>query len=242
MLQSVVRVATGRRKLAISTAVAALLASSGAAMADTPEYWSKETFKLEKPTFVASLNSGDDDGERRASRRSAPRASASSDEDDTPSVRRSSRRQAARTSVASDKSDDRPAPRKKAKAEPKPVRVASLGNAAAPEPKPERSISGGGGIRWVASAGCLNGTLRGVLAQVAARFGSVTVNSTCRSKSHNAAVGGASRSMHLTGDAADFRIHGNWGAASGFIRGMVGGFKHYGGGLFHIDTGSKRTW
>jgi uncharacterized protein YcbK (DUF882 family) len=81
-----------------------------------------------------------------------------------------------------------------------------------------------------------------VIAQVAARFGSVTVNSTCRSRRHNARVGGASRSMHLTGDAADFRIHGNWGAAAGFIRSLVGGFKHYGGGLFHIDTGTRRTW
>jgi hypothetical protein len=24
--------------------------------------------------------------------------------------------------------------------------------------------------------------------------------------------------------------------------GMVGGLKHYGGGLFHIDTGARRSW
>jgi uncharacterized protein YcbK (DUF882 family) len=68
------------------------------------------------------------------------------------------------------------------------------------------------------------------------------VNSTCRGRSRNSRVGGAPRSKHLTGDAADFRIHGNWGAASSFIRGLVGGFKHYGGGLFHIDTGPRRRW
>jgi hypothetical protein len=130
-----------------------------------------------------------------------------------------------------------------AKSTSRPVRVASLSAIHTPAaPRPERNISGGGGIRWAASSGCLNGSLRGVLAQVASRFGSVTVNSTCRSKGHNASVGGAPRSMHLTGNAADFRIHGNWGAASGFIRGLVGGFKHYGGGLFHIDTGPRRTW
>ena len=143
--------------------------------------------------------------------------------------------------------DERPTQRRhargKSRAKAAPVRVASLGVAHVPAaPRAERNISGGGGIRWVASSGCLNGTLRGVLAQVAARFGAVTVNSTCRSRRHNARVGGATRSMHLTGDAADFRIRGNWGAASGFIRSLVGGFKHYGGGLFHIDTGSRRTW
>jgi hypothetical protein len=27
-----------------------------------------------------------------------------------------------------------------------------------------------------------------------------------------------------------------------YVRSRVGGFKHYGGGLFHIDTGPRRTW
>ena len=57
-------------------------------------------------------------------------------------------------------------------------------------------------------------------------------------------VGGASRSYHLTGDAVDFRIGGNIAAVSKFLLGKkaVGGFKHYGFGLFHIDTGPRRTW
>lgn len=107
---------------------------------------------------------------------------------------------------------------------------------------PAKSLTGGG-VRWAASASCLNGTLRSVVAQVAS-YASVTVNSTCRSKSHNRKVGGASKSHHLTGDAVDFRVHGNVGAVYAFLRsnGSLGGVKHYGGGLFHIDTGPRRSW
>lgn len=187
--------------------------------ADTPEYWNKETFRTARPIVVASLSDVDDEAApRRASRRKA-KAPRSLVYDRSPSPRKS-RRAAAKRSV----------------------RVASLGPTYVPQARPQRSIAGGGGVRWVASAGCLNGSLRGVISQVAAQFGSVTVNSTCRSRARNARVGGARRSMHLTGDAADFRVHGNWRAASSFIRSIVGGFKHYGGGLFHIDTGARRTW
>ncbi len=123
------------------------------------------------------------------------------------------------------------------------VRVASLGNSYVPKPTPpRRSLSGGGGVNWVANSGCLASNLRSVIHSVASNYGSVTVSSTCRSKSHNARVGGAPRSHHMSGDAADFRVHGNWGAAMAYIRGQVGGFKHYGGGLFHIDNGASRSW
>lgn len=201
-----------------ATVAAALFACMGVARADTPEYWTRETFHTERLTVTASLSTADEEDEARPAPRAAPRASITETSRPT---RKRERRAAAKT---------------------KHVRVASLGTTYVPQAKAERPVTGGGGIRWVASAGCLNGTLRGVLASVAARFGSVTVNSTCRSKRHNARVGGATRSMHLTGNAADFRIRGNWGAASGYIRSMVGGFKHYGGGLFHIDTGVRRTW
>ncbi|KUO54717.1 MAG: hypothetical protein APF80_12740 [Alphaproteobacteria bacterium BRH_c36] len=110
-------------------------------------------------------------------------------------------------------------------------------------PQPQKSLSGGG-VRWVASSGCLNGTLKSVVYQVAAKFGPVTVSSTCRSKSRNARVGGARKSQHLHGNAVDFRVHSNHRAVYAYLKshGSVGGYKHYGGGLFHIDTGARRTW
>jgi hypothetical protein len=120
------------------------------------------------------------------------------------------------------------------------VHLASLGR---PEPEiaaPKGSLSGGSGIRWVANAGCLADSLRSVIAHVAANFGPVTVSSTCRSHSHNRRVGGARRSYHLSGQAADFRVKANIGAVHAYLRSAVGGLKHYGGGLFHIDTGPRR--
>jgi hypothetical protein len=122
--------------------------------------------------------------------------------------------------------------------------VASLGSAfAAPSPvkPPDLSV---GRINWVASASCLALPLRGILTEVAALFGPVRVNSTCRSKHHNARVGGAPRSYHLTGNAVDFRVADHFKAIHDFLSGKkaVGGLKHYGSGVFHIDTGPRRTW
>lgn len=110
--------------------------------------------------------------------------------------------------------------------------------------KPKKKITGysGGGVRWVANSGCLNGSLRALVASVAANYGSVTVSSTCRSRGHNASVGGAKSSHHLTGNAVDFRVHGNYGGVYAYLRANAGGVHHYGGGLFHADTGPKRTW
>ena len=102
---------------------------------------------------------------------------------------------------------------------------------------------GGGHVSWVASGGCLPGELRSVISGVS-QYGQVVVSSTGRGHSHNAAVGGAKGSYHLSCQAADFRVHGNVASAASYLRnhGSVGGFHHYGGGLFHIDTGPKRTW
>jgi Peptidase M15 len=105
---------------------------------------------------------------------------------------------------------------------------------------PPNKSATGGGVRWVASSSCLNGSLVGLVQSIAANYGPVTVSSTCRSRGHNASVGGAKRSQHLTGDAVDFRVHGNYGGV--YVRANAGGVHHYGGGLFHADTGPKRTW
>jgi uncharacterized protein YcbK (DUF882 family) len=116
------------------------------------------------------------------------------------------------------------------------VQIASLGNAS-------RDGLSGGSVRWTASAGCLNSTLRRVVGAVAATFGPVTVNSTCRSVRHNAAVGGAHRSHHIGGNAVDFSVKGNVRAVHAYLSNQrsVGGLKYY-GSHFHIDTGPRRKW
>jgi hypothetical protein len=122
--------------------------------------------------------------------------------------------------------------------------LASLGRELMlPIPQEQPSLSGAP-IRWVASPDCLAMPLRTVLVELAQSFGRLQVNSTCRSHRHNARVGGAKRSFHLTGQAADFRVSSSPSAVLAFLRarGEVGGLKHYGGGLFHIDTGPRRTW
>ena len=101
-------------------------------------------------------------------------------------------------------------------------------------------------ITWLPTAltDCLAAPLRSVLTELTAAFGPITVRWTCRSKEINAQVGGATRSYHLTGDAVDFNVTGNYRAMLAFLqaRKEVGGLKHYGGGAFHIDTGPRRTW
>lgn len=106
---------------------------------------------------------------------------------------------------------------------------------------PRQSLSGG--ITWQASAGCVPGQLQGVLSGLVSNFGNVRVTSTCRSQASNRAAGGASKSYHLSGEAIDFRVPGaSSGAVYAYLSnsGSVGGLKHYGGGLFHVDTGPRR--
>ena len=140
-----------------------------------------------------------------------------------------------------DSDSDEPAPSRRRASRGR--QVASLGrDSDFSAPKPERSLSGGGNIRWVANAGCLDGSLRSAVAAVAANYGSVTVSSTCRSAGHNARVGGAPKSYHLSGNAVDFRVSGNISGAASYLAGLGGGYKHYGGGLFHVDTGPRRSF
>ena len=161
-----------------------------------------------------------------------------------PSVTGSRAKTAAKAVRANKKSysDDDTAAVRKAKQHR--TRVASLGDDNYEPRASRRSLSGGGHVTWAASSRCLNGTLVHIVHEVASSYGGVTVSSTCRSHGHNRSVGGAPRSQHLTGDAVDFRVHGNVSGAIAFLRhnGSVGGFHHYGGGLFHIDTGPKRSW
>jgi Peptidase M15 len=123
------------------------------------------------------------------------------------------------------------------------VKVAALGSSYYPEPKAKKSLSGGS-VDWTASSGCLDSGLKAIIYEVASNYGPLRVNSTCRSRGHNASVGGAPKSKHLSGDAVDFRVFGNTGAVYAYLRnnGSVGGLKHYGGGLFHIDNGDRRSW
>ncbi len=183
--------------------------------------------------------------------------------DESESIRRSSLgerpssgRSSARRAVAEEDDDDEATPAKvqrpRAKRQTgtrqtgtrqtrKRIRLAALGPIPNIVTAPRPSLSGKG-ISWRANSGCLASNLRAAVAYVAANFGSVTVNSTCRSKRHNRRVGGASRSYHLTGNAVDFRMRGNVRAAYAFLRGSIGGIKHYGGGRFHIDNGPRRAF
>jgi len=159
-------------------------------------------------------------------------------------------RKARRSSISKRKKNSRKA-RRNTRRKSRRIRVASLGNSfklaatarKGRQAKKPRSITGGArGVSWVASSGCLNGRLRSAIYHVARTYGRVRVNSTCRSRKRNRRVGGARRSLHLTGNAADIRIWGNVRAAARYLRGIAGGYKHYGGGLFHIDTGPRRSW
>jgi hypothetical protein len=126
---------------------------------------------------------------------------------------------------------------------PRGIQLASLGHDLPRQERLGGSLSGGQ-VRWTASSRCLNAALRNVIAEVGAKFSPVIVNSTCRSRAHNAGVGGAPRSRHLTGDAVDFKVGSNARAVLAFLgrHRAVGGFKRYADGHFHVDTGPRRTW
>jgi uncharacterized protein YcbK (DUF882 family) len=138
---------------------------------------------------------------------------------------------------------DPAAPHRRSRRKARGVQLASLGRDVR-RSAPATFARAGGSVRWAASSICLKPALRGVLTEVAASYGLVTVNSTCRSHTHNVRVGGSPRSRHLTGDAVDFRIGGSTRAVHAFLSShrSVGGLKHYGGGIFHIDMGPRRTW
>ena len=103
------------------------------------------------------------------------------------------------------------------------------------------------GIDWKGNEkDCLPAKLVAALEDVAKVYGPVYVNSTHRSKAHNKAVGGAKYSQHMGCKAIDFGLvdkSKNKAALKSIIADKrVGGYKLYGGGHFHIDTGVRRTW
>jgi uncharacterized protein YcbK (DUF882 family) len=91
---------------------------------------------------------------------------------------------------------------------------------------------------------CLPDELKTVLAEVAARFGEVSVQSTHRSAQRNSRAGGAPRSLHLQCRAIDFRVSRRGREVMAFLRShhAVGGLKMYRNGLIHIDNGEPRSW
>jgi uncharacterized protein YcbK (DUF882 family) len=99
-------------------------------------------------------------------------------------------------------------------------------------------------LRASAPTNCLPGNLREVVADVASKFGQVSVESTHRSSGRNWRAGGARQSLHLSCRAIDFRVRTRTRGVMAYLRGRseVGGLKVYGNGIIHIDNGSRRSW
>jgi hypothetical protein len=99
-------------------------------------------------------------------------------------------------------------------------------------------------LRDSAPTKCLPGDLREVVADVAARFGAVSVESTHRSRSRNWRAGGARQSLHLSCRAVDFRVRARARGVLAYLRSRpeVGGLKVYRNGIIHIDNGERRSW
>jgi hypothetical protein len=99
-------------------------------------------------------------------------------------------------------------------------------------------------LRTSAPTRCLPGDLQEVVAEVASRFGSVSIESTHRSNGRNWRAGGARRSLHLSCRAIDFRVRARARGVMAYLRSRpeVGGLKVYRNGIIHIDNGERRTW
>jgi hypothetical protein len=91
---------------------------------------------------------------------------------------------------------------------------------------------------------CLPGELREVIADLAGKFGAISIQSTHRTSGHNWRAGGARHSLHLSCRAIDFRIHTRTRGVMAYLRSRpdVGGLKVYRNGLIHIDNGERRSW
>ncbi|WP_134496275.1 YcbK family protein [Microvirga pakistanensis] len=99
-------------------------------------------------------------------------------------------------------------------------------------------------LRAAAPTQCLPGNLLAVIADVAEKFGPVSIESTHRSKSRNWRAGGARHSLHLSCRALDFRVKARARGIMAYLgsRPEVGGLKMYRNGIIHIDNGERRSW
>lgn len=99
-------------------------------------------------------------------------------------------------------------------------------------------------LRASTPTGCLPGNLREVVADVAGKFGPVSVESTHRNIAHNRRAGGAPHSLHIACRAIDFRVRTRTRGVMAYLssRSEVGGIKMYRNGLIHIDNGERRSW
>jgi len=70
----------------------------------------------------------------------------------------------------------------------------------------------------------------------------ISIVSGCRCPSHNAAVGGASRSQHMTGKAVDFAAlkSVSWFRSRGIFNGL--GYNRSNGRVRHGDQSTTRSW
>jgi hypothetical protein len=99
-------------------------------------------------------------------------------------------------------------------------------------------------VRESAPTRCLPGDLLDVVADVAGRFGAVSIESTHRTRARNQGAGGARHSLHLSCRAIDFRVRTRTRAVMAYLgsRREVGGLKVYRNGIIHIDNGERRSW
>jgi uncharacterized protein YcbK (DUF882 family) len=99
-------------------------------------------------------------------------------------------------------------------------------------------------VRESAPTRCLPDDLTQVVADVATRFGPLSVESTHRTLGRNRSAGGARHSLHLACRAIDFRIHVPTGKVMAYLRSRpeVGGLKVYRSGIIDIDNGERRSW
>lgn len=95
-----------------------------------------------------------------------------------------------------------------------------------------------------APTACLPGALRTALADVANRFGPVTVVSTQHLNTRNHASGSARHKLHEACKAVDFRVDPQSAAeVKAYLRARpgIGGVESYRDGVVHIDADESRT-